>query len=143
HHEHPVGRHAPATGARHDADAGGRGVSEGAGGGLIRRRRGSWHRCLAVGAILELLVVGAGIQGCASAESASAQPFSLEPSPGVFASNGRPVRIEEMRAAEQGTRPAVILLHGASGVGSGWLIYPYAEEIARRGIDAFVIHYFE
>lgn len=40
-------------------------------------------------------------------------------------------------------RPAVILLHGASGVGSGWLIYPYAEEIARHGIDAFVIHYFD
>lgn len=67
----------------------------------------------------------------------------MQPHAGSFLSNGQVVRIEKVPGNGPRPRPAVIMLHGASGVGSGWMIYPYADAIARRGVDAFVVHYFD
>src|SRR3546814_4345412 len=39
--------------------------------------------------------------------------------------------------------PAVIMLHGASGLGRGWLLFPHGEELARRGMDVFVVRYYD
>ena len=71
--------------------------------------------------------------------------FELEPKlVQSFRSDGKLVRVEVIRAQNAGPmRPAVIMLHGASGLGSGWLGYPYGEELARRGIDAFVVRYYD
>lgn len=73
-------------------------------------------------------------------ESFEVEPRIVE----SFRSEGKLVRIEALRARGAGTsRPAVIMLHGASGLGSGWLVYPHAEELARRGIDAYVVRYYD
>jgi carboxymethylenebutenolidase len=66
-----------------------------------------------------------------------------------FLSNGRKVRVEVFRAAglEHATagvkRPAVMMLHGAGGIGGGMMIYPQAKALAARGISAFVVSYYD
>src|SRR3546814_2727273 len=35
------------------------------------------------------------------------------------------------------------MLHGASGLGRGWLLFPHGEELARRGMDVFVVRYYD
>ncbi|MET4700605.1 dienelactone hydrolase [Constrictibacter sp. MBR-5] len=71
--------------------------------------------------------------------------FELEPRlVRSFRSDGKLVRVDVIRAVGAGSsRPAVVMLHGASGLGSGWLVFPHAEELARRGIDAFVVRYYD
>ncbi len=61
-----------------------------------------------------------------------------------FRSKGQVVRVEVIRP--QGApehRPAVVMLHGASGLGNGWLVFPHGEELARRGMDVFVVRYYD
>lgn len=62
----------------------------------------------------------------------------------AFESNGHPVRVDMFvpRNQEQ-PLPAVILLHGASGVGGGHLIYGMAEALAETGLAVFAVHYFD
>jgi len=94
--------------------------------------------------------------GISSAKS-SAPKSQLSLAPRDFQSysvGGRTVPVQVFRAKAQnaltpGARapgapaPAVILLHGASGLGSGYMIYPYAKALAERGINAFVVQYFD
>jgi len=62
----------------------------------------------------------------------------------TYKSEGRPIRLEEFRpAAIEGSAPAVILLHGASGIRHGALIYGQAQALAENGIVAYVLHYFD
>ncbi|MFN4088399.1 MAG: alpha/beta hydrolase family protein [Alphaproteobacteria bacterium] len=61
-----------------------------------------------------------------------------------FRSDGRLVRVEAIRPVDGPMhRPAVLMLHGAGGLGGGWLVYPHGEELARRGIDVFVVRYYD
>ncbi len=61
----------------------------------------------------------------------------------TFKSGGRNVRIEMIKGEGSGELPAVVVLHGASGIGSGYLIYPYAAAVAEHGMHAFVLHYYD
>ncbi len=78
-----------------------------------------------------------------------AKPFHVS-----FSAGGHTVRVEVFRgrslksAAAPGGRvlerqPAVIMLHGAGGVGGGLMIYPQAEALAAKGITAFVVDYYD
>lgn len=60
-----------------------------------------------------------------------------------FPSQNKFVRVEVLRAAGTGRKPAVIILHGASGFGDGSMFYPQAQALVDRGISAFIVHYFD
>lgn len=62
----------------------------------------------------------------------------------TYKSEGRSIRLEEFRPTGEGIgAPAVILLHGASGIRHGALIYGQARALAESGIVAYVLHYFD
>lgn len=65
----------------------------------------------------------------------------------TFRSGGRTVRVDLFAPPAQirsGARqPAVIMLHGAHGIGGGLMIYPQAEALAARGISAYVVSYYD
>lgn len=105
-------------------------------------RQKQWRQ-IAAANLLTWSLIALVIVGCGSSEGAADQFAPVQPSAGSFLSNGHIVRIEEVPGSGPQPRPAVIMLHGASGVGSGWMIYPYADAIARRGMDAFVVQYFD
>jgi carboxymethylenebutenolidase len=58
-----------------------------------------------------------------------------------FLAQERWVRIEAVRARGAGAKPAVVILHGASGIGEP--LRAQAEALAERGISAFIVHYFD
>jgi dienelactone hydrolase len=65
-----------------------------------------------------------------------------------FNIDGRRVRVDVVKAetdmlGPDGRAPAVLILHGAHGLGDGSLFYPQAKALAERGITAFVVHYFD
>lgn len=66
-----------------------------------------------------------------------------------FMSRGRLVRVDVVRAKNSfggldgNQAPAVVMLHGASGLGDGTLYYPQARALADKGISTFVVHYFD
>lgn len=60
-----------------------------------------------------------------------------------FIYGGRKVRVEMIRPAGAAQAPAALILHGASGVGRGWYIYPFAEAMAKQGVAAAVVHYYD
>ncbi len=60
-----------------------------------------------------------------------------------FQYGGRKVRIEIFRPANSVVAPAALVLHGASGVGDGWFVYPFAQALAERGVSAAVVHYYD
>lgn len=65
-----------------------------------------------------------------------------------FSIDGRRVRVDVVKAetdmlGPDGKTPAVLILHGAHGLGDGSLFYPQAKALAERGITAFVVHYFD
>lgn len=62
--------------------------------------------------------------------------------------DGRKVRVDVVKADmdlldSNGRSPAVLVLHGAHGLGDGSLFYPQAKALAEKGITAFVVHYFD
>jgi carboxymethylenebutenolidase len=54
-----------------------------------------------------------------------------------------PMEVFPARHAGPGPVPAVMILHGASGIGHGDMIYPYARAISAAGMTAYVVHYFD
>ncbi len=56
---------------------------------------------------------------------------------------GRNVRLEIFKPATPGPAPAALVLHGASGIGSGWFVYPFAQAMADKGVAAVVVHYYD
>lgn len=65
-----------------------------------------------------------------------------------FMIDGRRVRVDVVKAetdllGPDGRAPAVLVLHGAHGLGDGSLFYPQAKALAEKGITAFVVHYFD
>jgi len=68
--------------------------------------------------------------------------FSVQVERRSFSIQGHSVSVEVYRPRGAVKTPAVLLLHGAGGIGSGWLLYPQARLIATRGISVFVVDYF-
>lgn len=65
-----------------------------------------------------------------------------------FLSGSHFIRMEVLRAAGEdpfeGTRrPAVAILHGASGIAGTRLYHLYAEELNKRGIHAYIVYYYD
>jgi dienelactone hydrolase len=62
-----------------------------------------------------------------------------------FQSGGKTIRVDVFRAADgaSGRKPAVMMLHGAGGIGGGLMIYPQAKALAAHGISAFVVSYYD
>src|SRR3954466_13940321 len=58
-----------------------------------------------------------------------------------FLSGGKPIRVDRYSPAGSGAHPAVILIHGSGGPLRG--ADPIAEQACKRGINVFVVHYFE
>lgn len=67
----------------------------------------------------------------------------VNPPDGHFVSLGRKVRVEAARPQGPGPHAAVLLLHGASGLGDGVLLHGVAERLAEKGIASFIVHYFD
>lgn len=59
-----------------------------------------------------------------------------------FRSGGHAIPVDVMKADARGPRPAVVMLHGASGIGNGYMLYPHGGAIAERGIHVFVVDYY-
>lgn len=82
---------------------------------------------------------------------ASAAPSAARPALGLglisartdYVSEGRPVVIEIMRPDDDIRRPAVLILHGASGIGDGAFYRSTAELFAEHGYVTFLPHYLE
>lgn len=64
-----------------------------------------------------------------------------------YLSDGRFIRMQIIRAEDRdpfGARlPTVAILHGASGLSGTTLYHIYAQEFARRGMNAFIVHYYD
>lgn len=58
-----------------------------------------------------------------------------------YVSEGRPVVIEVLRPDHDDRRPAVLILHGASGIGDGAFYRGAAEIFAEHGYVTFLPHY--
>lgn len=59
----------------------------------------------------------------------------------TYMSEGRPVVIEVLRPDDDERRPAVLILHGASGIGDGTFYRGAAEIFAEHGYVTFLPHY--
>ena len=60
-----------------------------------------------------------------------------------FVSEGRQIRIEVMRPDDVERHEAILILHGASGIGDGTFYRGTAEVFAGRGYITFIPHYLE
>lgn len=60
---------------------------------------------------------------------------------GLVESDGLQFAVECFRAKEQATAPAVLILHGARGIGRNTLYERLAERLVERGHNAFIFQY--
>ncbi|MBM3526115.1 MAG: hypothetical protein FJX57_24455, partial [Alphaproteobacteria bacterium] len=99
-------------------------------------------------AITISIALATAVAGAATPAGAQNLPETVIRTLKTFAHNGRQVRVEEFRplpeiiSAVDGLS-AVILLHGASGIRRGTLIYSQAQALAENGIVAYVLHYYD
>lgn len=61
----------------------------------------------------------------------------------AFLFDGRKVRVEVFRPVGDAPGPAALVLHGASGIGQGFYVYPFAKALAAKGVTAFVVRYYD
>ncbi|MEQ9124292.1 MAG: hypothetical protein RIM80_17205, partial [Alphaproteobacteria bacterium] len=90
---------------------------------------------------VSLLAVAAALAAFIAIAAGDAYAGAIQRSKATFLYDGRPVRVEFFRPAGVQRPPAALVLHGASGIGQGWYVYPFAEALARRGVAAAVVHY--
>ncbi|MCA8927480.1 MAG: dienelactone hydrolase family protein [Alphaproteobacteria bacterium] len=57
--------------------------------------------------------------------------------------DGRRVRVHVVAPNTPPPWPTVMLLHGASGLGRGFMVWPVANALAERGVAAAVVRYFD
>ena len=113
----------------------------------MRRNTLPWRRA-GIGAALAIALWAAG---CATAPEHVAAPIEIPPAvippPATlsdeFISNGRPVRLDASYPPGPGPHAAVLMLHGASGLGDGVLLKGVASRLAAQGIATFTLHYFD
>src|SRR5690242_5014000 len=97
----------------------------------LRRDKSIPWRCV--------LVLWAAILLCQTGtEPARAQEIAHQPIT-VEAGNG-PIEVTLFAASDRGTHPAVIILHGRQEFSDAYA--RYAEQLAARGMDAFVVSYY-
>lgn len=92
---------------------------------------------------VSLLAVAAALAAFIAIAAGDAYAGAIQRSKATFLYDGRPVRVEFFRPAGVQRPPAALVLHGASGIGQGWYVYPFAEALARRGVAAAVVHYYD
>lgn len=92
-----------------------------------------------------LAIVSAALAVLATAALAasSGHAGAIQKIDGAFAFDGRKIRVEIFRPAGAEPAPAALVLHGASGVGQGFYVYPFAKALARRGVAAAVVRYYD
>jgi carboxymethylenebutenolidase len=87
------------------------------------------------------------LTGCSSAPLlvTNAVVTSVDEETSYFESQGRPIRVDVYKPDDSERHPAVILLHGSSGIHSliPGPIPRYAKTLAHDGIVALVVHYFD
>jgi dienelactone hydrolase len=118
----------------------------------MRRNILPWRQA-GIGATLAVALWAAG---CATMPDFVAAPIPIPPpeaeppatvSPvaraNEFFSNGRPVRLDAAYPHGPGPHAAVLMLHGASGLGDGVLLKGVASRLASQGIATFTLHYFD
>jgi dienelactone hydrolase len=82
--------------------------------------------------------------GCAGPGPAPpAAPLAPASRPTGFEIAGRWVEIDSFPAGSGGPGPAVVILHGASGVGEGGRLHELAARLSKTGISAYIPHYFD
>ncbi len=87
-------------------------------------------------ALLGLLLLAAG-----TVVSSAADADRLE---WTVRYNNRNIRVYVFTPpGKAGPWPLVLVLHGASGIGRGHMIWPLAQEIAKHGVAAAVVHYYD
>ncbi len=97
-------------------------------------------------ATVSLVCATLAVTGCVGRLHLPGFVHPIEESSMVFESLGRSVRIDAYVPEGRGQRhPAAIVLHGSGGIHllSGDASDRYAEALARRGIAAYVVHYFD
>lgn len=57
--------------------------------------------------------------------------------------DGRPVRVHLVAPDAPPPWPAVMILHGSSGLGDGHMVWPVAHALRERGVAAAVVEYFD
>jgi dienelactone hydrolase len=89
------------------------------------------------------LVAAAKLGDEPDAEARNSDAFGLQfaRSEMRYASQGHQVRMEVLRPDSDQRRPAILILHGASGVGDGAFYRAAAEIFAERGYVTFLPHY--
>src|SRR4051812_25822610 len=76
----------------------------------------------------------------ALAQPALAQEFGKAV---MLPAHARPVRTLQFRAAGDGPRPSVLILHGAGGFDRRLALYnKYAANLAAGGMDAYLVYYY-
>lgn len=61
-----------------------------------------------------------------------------------FKSGGKTIKVERFEPAGEGKHPAVLVLYGAGGMKVGGVVFRgVAQELARRGYVAVLVHYFD
>ena len=84
--------------------------------------------------------------GCAPALHASAvAPVAVQVGNSFFTSDGHRIRMDVYQPKSGGRHPAVIVVHGSSGVHRivSDTASRYARALAEQGLVAFVVHYFD
>jgi dienelactone hydrolase len=95
------------------------------------------------------ILAGAGLcwaAGCAPALHASAvAPAAVQVGTSFFHSDGHRIRMDVYQPTSGGRHPAVIVVHGSSGVHRivSDTASRYARALAKQGLVAFVVHYFD
>jgi carboxymethylenebutenolidase len=96
---------------------------------------------------LRWLVSGLAALAVAPVLDAAEPPEAvIEEASETFLSHGKRVAIERFAPKEPGRYPAVLVLHGAGGIGpadSGSPLRECARRLARRGFVALIPHYFD
>ena len=99
---------------------------------------------------LVALLLGTALLGSAACttpprpeDGATVISFASRGSESFRSSNGRTIGMDVVYAKGAGPKPAVVMLHGAAGIGNGYLLYPHANAIADRGIHVFLVDYYD
>jgi dienelactone hydrolase len=79
--------------------------------------------------------------GASATRSASVPTEHLVRSDNHFTSRSQQIRMEVLRPDTDERRPAILILHGASGIGDGTFYRGAAEIFAERGYVTFLPHY--
>lgn len=88
--------------------------------------------------IASILLLGLGAVWSSAPAAAETRKVAAS-----FEYAGKKVRVEIFRPAGSAAAPTALVLHGASGVGQGHFVYPFAQALAEAGVAAAVVRYYD